>query len=187
TVDYVAHAQDNPNTPDGREPTDYETAGLWHAFTGYSGGWMPVSMDLSPFAGHSIDLYFTLWQDGAFTLQNMYVDDISIPEIGFSDDIEAGEDDWATTGWYVTDGILDNGWGVTVIDTKSVPTARYPEPADNFAMTLHSIHTMFVYPGTQSGYLGVSATTGKSGRVKVAIVANHADHILTSSYVLIVS
>ena len=45
-------------------------------------------MDLTPFAGHTIDLYFTTWQDGAFTLQMMYVDDISIPEIGFSDDVE---------------------------------------------------------------------------------------------------
>ncbi len=82
TVDYVAHAQDNPNTPDGREPTDYEAAGRWHAFTGVSGGWIPVSMDLSPFAGHTIDLYFTTWQDGAFTLQMMYVDDISITGTG---------------------------------------------------------------------------------------------------------
>ena len=40
-------------------------------------------MDLTPFADHTIDLYFTTWQDGAFTLQMMYVDDISIPEIGF--------------------------------------------------------------------------------------------------------
>jgi len=54
-------------------------------------------MDLSPFAGHAIDLYFTTWQDGAFTLQMMYVDDIAIPEIGFFDDVEAGEDGWVST------------------------------------------------------------------------------------------
>jgi len=78
TVNYVAHGQDNPNTPDEREPTAYEAAGRWHAFTGSSGGWMPVSMDLTPFAGHDIDLYFTTWQDGAFTLQMMYVDDVAI-------------------------------------------------------------------------------------------------------------
>jgi bacillopeptidase F (M6 metalloprotease family) len=103
TVDYIAHPQDNPNVPAGREPSDYEAAGRWHAFTGYSGGWIPVSMDLSPFAGHTIDLYFSTWQDGAFTLQMMYVDDISIPEIGFFDDVKAGVDGWTSTGWYVTD------------------------------------------------------------------------------------
>lgn len=182
TVDYVAHGQDNPNTPDGREPTAYETAGRWHAFTGNSGGWIPVSMDLTPFAGHAIDLYFTTWQDGAFTLQMMYVDDIAIPEIGFVDDIEAGEAGWASTGWYVTDGIQDNGFGVITIDTKWVPTARYPEPATNSAMTLHSISTLVVDPLTQIGMDKISATTVKSGRVKVSIVANHANHILPSSY-----
>jgi GTP-dependent phosphoenolpyruvate carboxykinase len=73
----------------------------------------PDPMDLAPFAGYTIELYFRTWQDGAFTLQMMYVDDISIPEIGFFDDVEAGED-----GWYVTDGIQENGLGVVTVDTK---------------------------------------------------------------------
>jgi hypothetical protein len=182
TVDYVAHGQDNPNTPDEREPTAYEAAGRWHGFTGNSGGWIPVSMDLTPFAGHTIDLYFTTWQDGAFTLQMMYVDDISIPEIGFIDDIEAGEDGWTSTGWYVTDGIQDNNFGVVTIDTKGIPAARYPEPASNKAMTLHKLSTLFVDPFTQFGSDWVSSTPFDSNRVKISIVANHADHILPSGY-----
>ena len=182
TVNYVAFAQDNPYTPDGREPSDYEAAGRWHAFTGYSGGWIPVLMNLAPFAGHTIDLYFTTWQDGAFSLQMMYVDDISIPEIGFFDDVEPGEDGWTGTGWYVTDGIKSNGFGVVTIDTKWVPTARYPEPAGNNAMQLHNVSTLTVDPDTQAGEDRVSATPPKSGRVKVSIITNHADHILSSHY-----
>ncbi len=112
----------------------------------------------------------------------MYVDDISIPEIGFFDDVEAGEDGWTSTGWYVTDGIQDNGFGVVTIDTKWVPTARYPEPAGNSAMELHSVSELNVDPATQAGMDKVSATPNKSGRVKVSIVANHADHILSSGY-----
>jgi len=182
TVNYVAHSQDNPNTPDEREPSTYETAGRWHAFTGDSGGWVPVTMDLSPFAGHTIDLYFTTWQDGAFTLQMMYVDDISIPEIGFFDDVEAGEGGWASTGWIVTDGILPNGFGVLTMDTKWVPTARYPEPATNSAMTLHDVSIMTVDPLTQEGVDKAAATPLDSGRVLVSIVSNHAPHILNSDY-----
>lgn len=182
TVNYVAYSQDNPNTPDEREPTAYDAAGRWHAFTGVSGGWIPVSMDLTPFAGHDIDLYFTTWQDGAFTLQMMYVDDIEIPEIGFSDDVEGGEGDWVSTGWYVTDGIQDNGFGVVVIDTKWVPTARYPEPAGNNAMSLHRMKTMEVDAATQTGTLQIQETPVDSGRLAVAVVANHADHILPSAY-----
>jgi hypothetical protein len=186
TVDYVAHGQDNPNTPADREPTAYEAAGRWHGFTGNSGGWVAVSMDLSAFAGHSIDLYFTTWQDGAFTLQMMYVDDIVIPEIGFFDDVEAGEDGWASTGWYVTDGIQANGFGVTTVDTKWVAPAPFPEPAGKSAMEIHSVSTLTVDPETQLGVDRVSATPVDSGRVKVSVVSNHAGHILSSHYDFVV-
>jgi hypothetical protein len=187
TVDYVAHAQDNPSTPDEREPASYAAAGRWHAFTGQSGGWVPVSMDLTPFADHTVDLYFTTWQDNVFSLEMMYVDDISIPEIGFLDDVEAGEDGWTSTGWQVTDGILENGIGVVTVDTKGVPSERYPEPAGNNAMSLLSVHDMTVDLEAQSGSMNISETPADSGRVKVSIIVNHADHILRSAYVFGVS
>ena len=193
TVNTLPHPQDNPNTPDGREPADYcepdpDIPGAclstgWNAFTGYSEGWQQETMDLTPFAGHDIELYFRSWQDGAFTLQMMYVDDISIPEIGFFDDVESGEDSWSADGWYITDGIQSNGFGVFTVDTKWVPTEQYPEPAGSSAMTLHSTSRLTVDPETQYGTDRVSATPADSGRVKVSIVANHADHILTSGYV----
>jgi len=171
TVDNVPFAQDNLNTPVEREPTTYEAAGRWHAFTGYSGGWVPISMDLTPFAGHDIDLYFTTWQDGAFTLQMMYVDDISIAEIGFSDDVEAGEDGWTTTGWSVTDGILANDWEVTIL------TLGYPD-----IDLLYYPSRITVYYGTQAGDYTLS--TSKQNQIYLAIVSNRADHIMTSGYVL---
>jgi hypothetical protein len=182
-VDYVAHGQDNPNTPDGREPTDYEAAGRWHAFTGYSGGWLPVSMDLGTFAGHTIDLYFTTWQDGAFTLQMMYVDDIAITEIGFLDDVEAGEDGWTTTGWYVTDGIWDNNWEATLIESLWQPTARYPKPERWHARELLGEMHMLVDNATESGEItDIPTTPAESRRTQVLIVSNRSDHIITADY-----
>jgi hypothetical protein len=198
TVNTLAHPQDNPNTPDGLEPEDYcqpdpdnPPACLsdeWNAFTGDSGGWYQESMDLTPFAGHEIELYFRTWQDGAFTLQMMYVDDIEItgPDIYFFDDVEAGEDGWTADGWYVTDGIQANGFGVTTVDTKWVVPAPFPEPAGKSAMEIHSVSTLTVDPETQSGVYRVSATPVNSGRVKVSIASNHANHILSSHYDLIV-
>ncbi len=176
TVDIVSFAQDNPNTPDGREPTDYEAAGRWHAFTGDSGGWVPISMDLTPFAGHSIDLYFTTWQDGAFTLQMMYVDEIAIPEIGFTDNVEAGEGLWTTNGWSVTDGILDNDFEVTVLKL-GYPLVGKPVPIE-----LLYVRHMWVWSGTQSGRMILPKT--RKNQIYLAIVSNRADHILPSGYVL---
>jgi hypothetical protein len=182
-VDHVAHAQDNPNTPDGREPTDYEAAGRWHGFTGYSDGWLPVSMDLTPFAGHTIDLYFTTWQDGAFTLQMMYVDDIEIPEIGFLDDVESGEGNWTSTGWYITDGIWDNNWEATLIETRWQPTARYPKPERWHARKLLGEMHMMMDEATQAGAItGIPTTPAESRRTQVLIVSNRAGHILAGDY-----
>ena len=176
TVDYVAHAQDNPNTPDDREPTAYEAAGRWFAFTGSSGGWVPVSMDLTPFAGDDIDLYFTIWQDGAFTLDNMYVDDISIPELGFFDDVEAGEDGWTTTGWIRTDGIVANGFGTTVL------TLNYPVTDPSIPIGYKWAYRMSMNSGTQTGKIQLSAS--HENEIYLAIVTNHANHILPADYVL---
>jgi hypothetical protein len=112
----------------------------------------------------------------------MYVDDISIPELNFSDDVEAGADGWTADGWSVSTGKFANDFGVVTIDTKWVPTARYPEPDNNSAQTLHQISALVVDPVTQFGTDKVSATKANSGHVKVAIVTNHADHILNSGY-----
>ncbi|MFW9941388.1 MAG: hypothetical protein ACFFFT_10145 [Candidatus Thorarchaeota archaeon] len=180
TVNTVAHPQDNPNTPAGREPSDYEAAGRWNAFTGASwyfdaDGWLPVSMDLTPFTGNIIDIYFTLWQDGAFTLQNMYIDDIEITEIGFFDDVEAGEGGWAYEGWFVTDGMFDNNFGVTLLMAKIKP----PE----IDVKLYYSLNMWMNHIAETSSMWLWKTHPKSHKVRVAIVSNHANHILPAHYV----
>ncbi len=193
TVNTLPHPQDNPNTPDGREPEEYCQpdpanppaclSARWNALTGYSGGWYQESMDLTPFAGRTIDLYFTTWQDGAFTLQMMYVDDIEIPQIGFFDDVESGEDGWTSTGWYITDGIWDNNWEATLIETLWQPTARYPRPERWHARKLLSEIHMMVDDTTESGEItGIRTTPVESRRTQVLIVSNRSDHIITADY-----
>ena len=56
-------------------------------------------MDLTPFADHEIEIYFTYWTD-PFTLGGgWFVDDVEIPELSVFDDFE-GASDW----------VIDNGW-----------------------------------------------------------------------------
>jgi len=117
---------DNPNCPGNEsdwdlEPTGYYDAGLWNAFTGSSGGWYQESMDLAPFAGHTIELYFTYWTD-PYTLEaGWYVDDIEITEISFFDDVEAGPGDWtAYNGWVRDNAVHDNNYEVNLITLRNV-------------------------------------------------------------------
>lgn len=184
-VDYIAHPQDNPNCPDGREPTDYEAAGEWHAFTGNSGGWIPISIDLPiDVWGHTIDLYFTTWQDGAFTLQMMYVDDIEITNGVFNlDDVEAGPDGWMTTGWYIYKCYEYNNYQATLIETVWQPTKRYPNDQNWHARTLLNEWHMVMDFATQSGEItNIPETPTVSRRDLILIVSNRADHILPSDY-----
>jgi len=110
------YGTDNPNCPDPFEPTVYYDAGRWNAFTSSSYGWYQEQMSLTPFAGHNIELYFTYWTDPAVTGKGWYVDDIEIPELGFSDNVEGGAGAWtANAGWQITTGIIPNKFEVNFI------------------------------------------------------------------------
>ncbi len=122
TTDYLGFAQDNPYTPTEREPYMYNYTGTWNCFTGDSGGLYTEVMDLTPFAGHTIELSFTYWTD-AYTLgSGWYIDDIEIPEIGFYDDCET-VGDWTVSpegyGWYLNDEIIYNHFAVSFIQSTT--------------------------------------------------------------------
>jgi hypothetical protein len=121
TISTIPNPQDNPNCPAGLEPTDYLAAGRWNAFTGNSGGWYQEQMDLTAFAGHNIELYFTYWTDGYTNLLGWYIDDIEIPQIGFSDNVESGANGWTrNAGWFITTGVIENDFRVNVIETTTL-------------------------------------------------------------------
>jgi len=192
TINVDPFDQDNPNVPVGRDPQDYVAAGKWHAFTGNSDGWMPISMNLSSFAGDIIELHFRTWQDGAFTYQMMYVDDISITANGveiFFDDAE-DEGNWLTSPdyeggstWYIYGCYEENNWQATLIETLWQPTIRYPKGQNWHARKLLNEVHMIMNPGTQSGEInGIKETPVKSRRTQVLIVSNRADHILPADY-----
>jgi len=122
TVSTLPNPQENPNCLVEFEPTTYLAAGRWNAFTGHAPGyeWYQETMDLTPFAGHNIELYFTYWTDPFVLELGWYVDNIEIPEIGFFDDVESGSGDWkVNAGWYLTDGIVLNDFEVNFIETMN--------------------------------------------------------------------
>jgi hypothetical protein len=55
-------------------------------FTGYSDGWRQEAFDLSQYAGRKIHIAFRYMTDGAYNDPGWFLDNIAIPEIGFSSD-----------------------------------------------------------------------------------------------------
>ena len=102
TVSTLPYQQDNPNCPNAVEPYVYSFMRRWNALTGFSGDMYKEEMNLTQFAGHTIELYFTYWTDEYTLERGWYVDDIEIPEVGFFDDVESGSNNWTYNGWYIT-------------------------------------------------------------------------------------
>lgn len=78
--------------------------------------WIEQSADLSPYAGQKILLRFQYITDDAVNYPGFFVDDISIPEIDYSYDAEAGDDGWLSEGWIRTDNLLRQRWLVQLIE-----------------------------------------------------------------------
>jgi len=188
TTTTLPQPQDNPNTPAGREPMDYYAAGEWNALTGFSPGYYEEQMDLTPFADHNIDLYFVYWTDGAYNEQGFYLDDISIPEIGFFDNVESGADGWThEPGWIMCNPTyFPNTWtgavfSVSGVDGYRKPSFRY-KMRDGPGMvnfTPGKLHR--VWP-LQSGSLTIPTEYVNAGHMYVGVFWNGAPHILRGNY-----
>jgi hypothetical protein len=175
TIPVLGYEQDNPNTPDEREPTTYNTAGTWNCFTGDSGGIYTEMMDLTPFAGHKIELSFTYWTDGYTLASGWYIDDIEIPEIAFSDDCET-EGDWTVNdGWYLNDQIIYNDFEVAILQTQTY----YLRDGSIYAQ-YHNIYPMAVDEDTEEGSMNLMSvnayfyhsTDPRIATTHVMVVAN---------------
>ena len=210
TVSTDPFDQDNPNVDPGRDPQDYLAAGNWNAFTGFSSdhddiggdGWIPIEMDLAPFAGHNIELSFTSWQDSAFTYQGMYVDNIEITNGVHALDLAEDPNGWNTRSevegggtWTIYDCLEDNNWQATFIETfkepQKNPTGKRWEPSKNRELVSMQAMPMWVGPSFlfppptifQHGLLlGLDASPTRNEHSMVLIVSNRADHILPGMY-----
>ncbi|MDH3231030.1 MAG: M14 family zinc carboxypeptidase [Alphaproteobacteria bacterium] len=76
----------------GCNPTG--ATGAWHAFTGNSGGWRQVEIDLAAYAGMTVELYISYASDWSVQNLGVFVDDIELA--GYpAESFETGYGDWS--------------------------------------------------------------------------------------------
>ena len=81
--------------------------------------WIQQTADLTPFAGNEeVLVRFQYITDDAVNYPGFFVDDISIPEIGYTDDAES-DGDWVSEGWIRTDNTIRQRWLVQLIEMDS--------------------------------------------------------------------
>jgi immune inhibitor A len=75
-------------------------------YTGQSGAWIDESVSLDAYAGKIIQVRFEMMTDDGITQPGLAIDDVQIPEIGYSNDFEADAGGWETDGWIRIDNRL---------------------------------------------------------------------------------
>lgn len=61
------------------------STGEWHGFSGSSGGWHQVEMDLSAYAGKTVELYITSASDWGTQYRGVFIDDIQVSGLPLED------------------------------------------------------------------------------------------------------
>ncbi|MEI7769915.1 MAG: hypothetical protein WCI67_08005 [Chloroflexales bacterium] len=91
---------------------------------GPRGRWVSERMDLSPYAGSQVRLRFWQIDDEGVNAPGMLIDNIAIPELGFSDDVEGGDDNWQAEGFVRVDGNLTQSWDLRLVITATDKSVR---------------------------------------------------------------
>jgi hypothetical protein len=123
----------------GRQTTTKNTTGnaFGPGYTGKSGGgsvpqWISEQIDLSQFAGKQTLLRFEYVTDGEVNKEGFMLDNIAIPELNYSDNVESGDGGWQAAGWVRSDNLITQHWLVQLVasDGKTVKLVRMPVNAD---------------------------------------------------------
>jgi immune inhibitor A len=122
---YVEVSSDNGQTWQvlkGQQTTDDDPLDQAYGpgYTGESGGgstpeWVKESIDLSRFAGQKMLLRFEYVTDGGLNTPGWAIDDISIAQIGLSDDVET-DGNWTANGFQRLTGPVAQHFIVQVIE-----------------------------------------------------------------------
>jgi immune inhibitor A len=122
-------------TPSGSSSNPNGNSSGW-AYSGQSGGessrWIHEQVDLSAFVGGEVQIRFEYITDDAVNRPGFLIDDVRIPEIGYSSDFEAGDDGWQAAGFVRHANVLPQRWLVQlVMEGGKTTVERLPVEPDS--------------------------------------------------------
>ena len=126
---YVSASVDGGLTWDILQPTDYTSGEFGPAYNGRSAdeadavdGWLKQSVDLSRYAGQTVQVRFEVLTDGGISERGFALDDISIPELGYESNVEEVADGWQADGFVQMGWQIPQKWSVLLIEEGPNPT-----------------------------------------------------------------
>ena len=104
-------------------------------YSGRSREWTQESIDLTPYAGQVVLVRFQYITDAIFTAPGFVLDNISIPEIGYFDDVESGAEGWTADGFLRVTAYMPQQFALSLVTFEDgAPVVQRIEiAADNTA------------------------------------------------------
>jgi immune inhibitor A len=97
------------------------------AYNGQSDGWVTEEVDLSPFAGQTVQLRFEYITDAALNGEGLLVDDIQIDAIDYQEDFETDEGDWEAAGFVRVEDTIPQTYRLALITKGDTTTVTHIE------------------------------------------------------------
>lgn len=99
-----------------------------------SNGWIQESVDLSQFAGKTVQLRFEYVTDAAVNGEGFLLDDVSIPAINYATDFENDDGGWESEGWVRIQNLLPQTYEISLVTMKKgTQVSRVTLDANQFA------------------------------------------------------
>ena len=114
------------NTPSGTAADPIGNNYGW-GYTGTSGSgprsdWIQERVDLSQYAGRTVQIRFEYITDSSVTEEGFLLDDVAVPEIGYATDFENDAGGWEAAGWVRMQNALPQNYRLALISTGRAGT-----------------------------------------------------------------
>ncbi len=97
----------------------------YNGLSGDDGSWIQESVDLSAYAGETIQVRFEYITDAAVHGEGFLLDDVSIPEIGYFADFEEDDGGWVSEGFVRIENTLPQTYRLALIHLGAAPRVQY--------------------------------------------------------------
>jgi hypothetical protein len=120
-------------TPSGTDEDPSGNSYGW-GWNGQTNGWVTEDVNLSQFAGQTVQIRFEYITDAALNGEGFLLDDIRIDAINYQEDFEAGDGGWEAAGFVRVENTLPQTYRLTLITTGDTTTVTHiPLNADQTA------------------------------------------------------
>ena len=113
-------------TPSGT-PDDPSGNSYGWGYTGSTGDWIQERIDLSAYAGQTVQIRFEYVTDAAVHEEGFLIDDIQIEAINYQESFEEGDGGWEAAGFARIDNVLPQTYRLALITKGGTTTVTHIE------------------------------------------------------------